>query len=144
MRGDPDKTKPYRWKKGGPSPNPGGRPKRTPFTDAHREIAEATVKDLTIKDTDSVATAIAKALAREALKGKIQAAAEITNRVEGTVKQRLEVSGHEGEPLQFEDVHEKLMAKLLGPDYANRQGKRIGVALSVQGSCLALLHSQVQ
>ena len=77
------------------------------------------VIDLTIKGSDSVAVAVAKAVAREALKGKIHAATEIANRVEGTPRQRVEVTGHEGEPFQFEDVHEKLMAKLFGPDYSN-------------------------
>jgi hypothetical protein len=112
VRGNPDKTKPFRWEKGCASPNPGGRPKRTPFTDAHRQIAESSVRDLTILDTDSVAVAIAKALAREALRGKIQAASEIANRVEGTARQRLEVTGDAGEALQIEDVHERLMEKL--------------------------------
>jgi hypothetical protein len=114
VRGNPDKTKPYRWKKGCGSPNPGGRPKKTPFTDAHRQIAESSVKELTILDSDSVAVAIAKALAREALRGKIQAATEIANRVEGTSRQRLEVTGQDGNALQIEDVHERLMEKLLG------------------------------
>jgi hypothetical protein len=59
-----------------------------------------------------VAIAIAKAIAREALRGKIQAATEIANRVEGTARQRLEVTGQAGEALQIEDVHEKLMDKL--------------------------------
>ena len=121
VRGNPNKTKPYRWEKGCASPNPGGRPKNTPYTDAYRQIAQATVRDLTIRDSDSVALAIAKAVVREALKGKIQAAAEIADRVEGTVRQRVEVSGHEGEPLQVGDVHDKLMEKLLGSDYSSKK-----------------------
>lgn len=112
MRGNPDKTKPYRWEKGCTSPNPGGRPKKTPYTDAHRQIAESSVKDLTIRDSDSVVIAVAKALAREALKGKIQAATEIANRVEGIARQRLEFTGRDGEPIQIEDIHDKLMEKL--------------------------------
>jgi hypothetical protein len=115
VRGNPDKTKPYRWEKGCASPNPGGRPKKTPFADAHRQVAEATVKDLTIRDNDSVAVAVAKALAREALRGKVQAATEIANRVEGTARQRVEVSGYEGDPVQVEDVHDRLMEKLFRP-----------------------------
>jgi hypothetical protein len=113
VRGNPDKTKPYRWKRGCASPNPGGRPKKTPFTDAHRQIAEAPVRDLTILDSDSVAVAVAKALAREALRGKIQAATEIANRVEGTARQRVEFTGHDGDPVQVEDVHDRLVEKLL-------------------------------
>jgi hypothetical protein len=113
VRGNPDKTRPYRWKKGCPSPNPGGRPKRTPYTDAHREIAEASVKDLKIKASDSIAVGIAKAVAREALRGKIAAAVEIANRVEGTARQRVELTGENSDPIQIEDVHERLMEKLL-------------------------------
>jgi Family of unknown function (DUF5681) len=113
VRGNPDKTKPYRWKQGCPSPNPGGRPKRTPYADAHREIAEGLVKDLKIRANDSVAFAIAKAVAREALGGEIPAAVEIANRVEGIARQRVEVTGENSAPIQIEDVHERLMEKLL-------------------------------
>jgi hypothetical protein len=92
VRGNPNKTKPYRWKKGQPSPNPGGRPRLSPYTDAHRAIAEGLVKDLGIKATDSVAMAVAKVVAREALRGKIPAAKELADRVEGTPTQRHDVN----------------------------------------------------
>jgi hypothetical protein len=114
VRGNPDKTKPYRWTKGCPSPNPGGRPKKTPYADAYREVADWMVKDLKISPTDSVAIAIAKVVAREALNGKISAAVEIANRVEGVARQRLELTGQDVQPIQFEDVYAKLRAKLLG------------------------------
>lgn len=77
----------------GQSGNPGGRPSRTPYADAHREIAELTVRDLPILPTDSVATAIAKSVASKALEGNISAAVEAANRVEGTPRQRAEVAG---------------------------------------------------
>jgi hypothetical protein len=76
----------------GVSGNPGGRPQRTPYTDAHRAIAEGLVQDLGIKATDSVAMAIAKAVAREALKGKVAAAKEVADRIEGTPTQRHDVN----------------------------------------------------
>ena len=101
-RNPADHLKQYRWKKGAPSPTPGGRPKRTPYADAHKAIAEAFVKDLRITPTDTVAVAIAKAVAREALRGKIQAAKESADRAEGTATQRLRVEGPDGGPLQIE------------------------------------------
>ncbi len=72
----------------GQSGNPGGRPSRTPYADAHREIAELTVRDLPILPTDSVATAIAKSVASKALKGNISAVVEVVDRAEGTPQQR--------------------------------------------------------
>jgi hypothetical protein len=116
VRGNPDKTKPYRWRKGCPSPNPGGRPKKTPYTDAYREIADGVVKDLKIRPNDSVAIAIAKAVAREALRGKIPAAVEIANRVEGIARHRVELTGEDSDPIQMEDVHATLMKKLFGKE----------------------------
>ena len=101
------------WKKGesgnpekkfkpGVSGNPGGRPKNTPYTDAHRQLANASVDDLRISKGDSVAVAVAKAAAREAIMGKIQATKEIADRVEGTATQRLRVEGPDGGALQIE------------------------------------------
>jgi hypothetical protein len=36
----PEAAKPYRWKKGGPSPNPGGRPKTAHISEALRAALE--------------------------------------------------------------------------------------------------------
>lgn len=69
--------------KPGRSANPGGRPRRTPYADAHRAVAELLVADLRSSTADSVAMGIAKAVAREAMKGKIAAAVEAANRTEG-------------------------------------------------------------
>jgi len=85
----------------------------TPYTDAYKEITDGMVKDLKIRPTDTVAIAIAKAMAREALSGKIPAAVEITNRVEGVARQQLELTGESSQLIQFEDVHAKLSEKLL-------------------------------
>ena|ERR1700678_2039180 len=82
--------------KPGTSPNPGGRPKRTPYTYACRQVAEMCVRDLKVNSSDPVPLAIAKIVAREALKGKVAAAAELANRVEGTPMQRHEVPGTDG------------------------------------------------
>ncbi|HXM13195.1 MAG TPA: DUF5681 domain-containing protein [Terriglobales bacterium] len=57
--------------KAGCSANPGGRPRRTPYTDAHRLVAELSVADLGNSSDDLVPIGIAKAMAREAVKGKL-------------------------------------------------------------------------
>jgi Family of unknown function (DUF5681) len=61
----------------GKSGNPGGRPSRTPYTDAVRIVADLKVSEMKIKPTDPVPLAIAKRLVKDALGGKTQAAAEL-------------------------------------------------------------------
>src|ERR1700693_5228337 len=83
--------------KPGQSGNPGGRPKKTPYTNAHRLIAEMIgVADLHILPTDTVAECVAKIMALEALKGKVNAAKEIADRTDGTPQQTVEISGQDG------------------------------------------------
>jgi hypothetical protein len=77
----------------GQSGNPKGRPLKNPFTRAYEAVAQLLTKDLGVKPTDTVAEAIAKMVAREALKGKIRAVAELANRVEGKPTTRIELSG---------------------------------------------------
>ena len=48
----------------GRSANPGGRPRGTPYADAHRLVAELSVADLRNSSDDSVPIGIAKAMAR--------------------------------------------------------------------------------
>lgn len=69
--------------KPGQSGNPSGRPPRTPYADAHRIVADLPVAELGNSRGDSVAIRTAKAVAREAMKGKIPAAVEAANRTEG-------------------------------------------------------------
>jgi hypothetical protein len=69
----------------------GRRPRRTPYADAHSEVAQLTVHALRILPIDSVALATAKSVARQALRGKISAAADAANRAESTPRQRPEV-----------------------------------------------------
>jgi hypothetical protein len=88
--------------KRGTSPNLGGRPKKTPYTDACRQVAEMFVKDLKLNASDPVPVAIAKMVAREALKGKVAAAAELANRVEGAPTQRHELGGLDGMAVKVE------------------------------------------
>jgi hypothetical protein len=89
--------------KPGQSGNPGGRPKKTPYTEAHRKIAELIgVADLNILPTDTIAECVAKIMAREALKGKVNAAKEIADRTDGTPRQTVEINGQDGAAAQVE------------------------------------------
>jgi hypothetical protein len=47
-RGNPDKTKPFRWPKG-VSGNPGGRPRKKPITELYRIFADVTVDELPLR-----------------------------------------------------------------------------------------------
>lgn len=59
------------WPKG-ISPNPGGRPKRKPITEAYEELL-----------TPVEARKVAKAMLSQAKRGNVKAAVEVTDRVEG-------------------------------------------------------------
>jgi len=45
---------------------------------------------------------------REAIKGKVQAASEVTDRLEGKARQAIEVSGPDGSPVQIASYRAKL------------------------------------
>ena len=83
----------------GKSGNPGGRPKKRPYQEAHELLADLTVKDLDVKPDDPVPVAVAKVILREALKGKIDAAKEAANRTEGTPAMRIEHVGEDEHPV---------------------------------------------
>lgn len=63
----------------GQSGNPGGRPKRTPYADAHRYVAELASSELRVSAQDSVAISIAKTMARQAIRGSAGTINEPTN-----------------------------------------------------------------
>jgi len=96
QRNKADHLKQYRWKKGDPSPNPGGRPKKTPLTDALRRLVE-TKESLKIKLSDDNAPKAAKHLLRLIASGKVSAFKEAADRIEGTVKQKVVYLGGEQE-----------------------------------------------
>ena len=76
------------WPKG-VSGNPSGRPRKTPLTDACREVLAEPIPDDPRGRT--YAQGIAETLAHKALTGDIRAAQEIADRAEGKPRQRLEI-----------------------------------------------------
>jgi hypothetical protein len=76
------------WKPG-ESGNPGGRPKRTPLTDACREVLAQTIPS--DSQARTYAQAIAEMLAAKALEGDIRAAQELADRAEGRPRQSVEI-----------------------------------------------------
>jgi hypothetical protein len=86
------------WKPG-ESGNPGGRPRRKPLTDAYAALLDKPIppdmaRQLKLDESTTYAQVIAMSLVREAVKGKVQAAAEVADRVEGKITQP--ISGPEG------------------------------------------------
>jgi hypothetical protein len=77
-----------RWRPG-QSGNPGGRPKRTPLTDACREVLAQPVPGDTKGRT--YAKAIAEKLAARAVEGDIRAAQELADRAEGKARQTVQI-----------------------------------------------------
>jgi hypothetical protein len=78
----------FRWKPG-ESGNPGGRPKRTPLTDACRELLARSIPGDSAGRT--YAQKIAEILAEKATQGDIRAVQELADRAEGKPRQSLEV-----------------------------------------------------
>ncbi len=95
-RGCPENLRPYQWKKGQPSPNPGGRPKKAHISDAYAHYVGTKLPDdirskLKLPQGATWADAIALGQIRSALKGNSVAAKEITDRVEGRVPLPMQV-----------------------------------------------------
>lgn len=82
-RGNPN------WKRGGPSPNPGGRPKE------EREVVEA----LRLHGDELVEALLRLALAK---KPNVKAIAEAFNRAYGKAKQVVELTGAGGGPVEID------------------------------------------
>ena len=90
------------WKPG-ESGNPGGRPKRKPLTDAYAAILAQPVpaevaRKLNVDSSTTYAEIIAMALVREAVKGNVQAASQLADRVEGRAMERMQLDVR-GDPL---------------------------------------------
>jgi hypothetical protein len=80
-----------KWRKGQPSPNPSGRPKRQP-------IEEALLKTLTPQE----ALLIAKAIIKAAKRGNVKAFDSIAERVDGKVPQPVALTGGDSGPMVIE------------------------------------------
>lgn len=76
--------------KPGQSGNPSGRPKRKPLTEAYAAILDKPIPG--DKEGHTFAEAIALAMAKEAIKGKVNAAAELADRVEGRALQQIKMT----------------------------------------------------
>ena len=82
----PEAAKPYCWKRGGPSPNPGGRPKTAHISEALRAVLES-------GEAEKLAAELL-ALAKGRKRGsavQIAALREIADRTEGRAHQTMEV-----------------------------------------------------
>jgi hypothetical protein len=85
----PEAAKPYRWKKGGPSPNPGGRPRTAHISQALRAALAAGKAD------EMADTLVALAMGQQ--KGSaVQLAAirEIADRTEGRPSQAIKLDAN--------------------------------------------------
>jgi len=80
------KMEAMKWKKGDPSPNPGGRPKKKPIT----ELYEKLLGDPAVME--QVQASVVKMLTSGRMVGQLQLK-EMAERVEGKVSQTLEVDG---------------------------------------------------
>ena len=82
----PEAAKPYRWKKGGPSPNPGGRPKTAHISEALRAALERGEAEQLASMLIALATGRKRGSAVQ-----IAALREIADRTEGRPHQAIEV-----------------------------------------------------
>jgi hypothetical protein len=82
----PEAAKPYRWKKGDPSPNPGGRPKTAHISQALRAALQS-------GEAEHLATVLVELAAGRKKGTAVQIAAlrEIADRTEGKAHQTVEV-----------------------------------------------------
>src|SRR5206468_3719755 len=78
------------WRKGQPSPNPGGRPSKTPVTDAYRRLLEMPYPG--DQRGRTYAQRIAEIVGFEAGGGDLAAIREITDRTEGKARQNVEMN----------------------------------------------------
>src|ERR1051326_6647000 len=84
-RGCPENLRPYMWQKGQPSPNPGGRPRKAPISEAYKDLIGEPLPDdmrsrLKLPEGATWAHALALGQLRSAVKGNTPAAREIADR----------------------------------------------------------------
>ena len=111
---DPEIGRSTRWTKGQPSPNPGGRPSKTPLSDAYRRLLETPYPGDNRGRT--YVERIAEVVCFEAGGGDLAAVREIADRTEGRPRQNVEMNSIDLSRLTSEQrLH---LAKLLA--LANR------------------------
>ena len=96
--GAADHLRAYRWRKG-ESGNPGGRPKRKIITEAYEALLET--KFPGDPKGRTYAQLLAEGQMKSAIKGKTDAAREVTDRTEGPVSRIIEVGGKDSGPIEF-------------------------------------------
>jgi hypothetical protein len=87
---DPEIGRGTRWTKGQASPNPGGRPSKTPLSDGYRQLLEKPYPG--DQRGRTYAQRIAEVLCYEAGGGDLAAIREITDRTEGKARQNVEMN----------------------------------------------------
>jgi hypothetical protein len=87
---DPEIGRGTRWTKGQASPNPGGRPSKTPMTDAYRRLLEKPYPG--DQRGRTYVERIAEVVCYEAGGGDLAAIREITDRTEGKARQNVEMN----------------------------------------------------
>jgi hypothetical protein len=106
------------WKKGDPSPNPGGRPRRRPISDRYAAIAELPLEEnirlaMKLPEGATYGDAVALSQMRAAIKGKTDAAREVREAMEGKATQRVELAGPDSledeiRKMSLEEIDQKL------------------------------------
>jgi hypothetical protein len=87
---DPEVGRSTRWAKGQPSPNPGGRPRATPLSDAYRRLLEKPYPG--DERGRTYAQRIAEVVCFEAGGGDLAAVREVADRTEGRPRQNVETN----------------------------------------------------
>jgi len=100
----PDVGKETQFKPGQPSPNPTGRPKRRPVTEAYLEAMSLPLPNeirvqLRLPKGATYLQALALGTIRAGVKGNYGAAEEIREATEGKATQRIELTGESGGPV---------------------------------------------
>ncbi len=118
-----DYLKPYQWQKGGPSPNPKGRPPRLSFTEVLLSVlAEPEPTD---PQKRSRIVLLAQAIWADAYNGNADMRHAIWDRLDGKVTETVQINSHNSfdkEPIEVESEE----AKVVDPYDPERLGQIFG------------------
>jgi hypothetical protein len=115
VRGNPEKTRPFRFQKG-QSGNPGGRPKDLLITVLRSQIDE------------KAAIRLSRAIIAKASRGSVKHYREIADRLVGRPTQQLSLSA-EVEVANMKNAREKLLEGLCGPLTPEEKARLCGRSL---------------